>query len=243
MSFFFFFFQVLKGCVQRQIHEMGRIVLSELKMRGTSSLPEVFHLRPEPLGHLCTMIYNKRGQCAGFAEFRRHIHRLFLLPVDRPLFRRMNRHLFDEDLRAGRGSLLNVHRGLRLTSASAGGRVSLVQGTYAYHHYMQDGFDDDGWGCAYRSLQTLISWFRHQGYTATPIPNHAEVQKCLVDIGDKEAAFVGSKQWIGSTEVGFVMEKACDVQCRWVGLGGEGGGTHVASCYISPPSLRAGSYP
>ncbi len=57
---------MLKGCVQRQIHEMGRSVLSELKMRGTSSLPEVFHLKPEPLGHLCTMIYNKRGQCAGF---------------------------------------------------------------------------------------------------------------------------------------------------------------------------------
>lgn len=23
---------------------------------------------------------------------------------------------------------------------------------YVFHHYMQDGFDDKGWGCAYRSF-------------------------------------------------------------------------------------------
>ncbi len=33
--------EVLKGCLQRQVHEMGRSVLSELKMRGTTSMPEV----------------------------------------------------------------------------------------------------------------------------------------------------------------------------------------------------------
>ena len=40
-----------------------------------------------------------------------------------------------------------------------------------------------------------------QGYTEMEVPSHREVQKCLVDIGDKEAKFIGSKQWIGSTEV------------------------------------------
>ncbi len=152
------------------------------------------------------------------AEFRRHIHRLFLLPVDRPLFRRMNRHLFPDDL-PSKGALLNVHLGLRLASATGDeGQVHLVQGRYAYHHYMQDGFDDDGWGCAYRSLQTIVSWFRLQGYSATEVPTHAQIQKCLVDIGDKEAKFVGSKQWIGSTEVGFVVEKACEVQSRFLSV-------------------------
>jgi len=24
---------------------------------------------------------------------------------------------------------------------------------------MQDKFDDNGWGCAYRSFQTIVSWF------------------------------------------------------------------------------------
>ena len=59
----------------------------------------------------------------------------------------------------------------------ADGRVSIVDGDYAYHHYMQDRVDDTGWGCAYRSLQTVVSWFRAQGYTARPVPSHAEIQQ------------------------------------------------------------------
>ena len=31
------------------------------------------------------------------AEYRRHIHGLFLLPADRPLFRRINAAVFDAD--------------------------------------------------------------------------------------------------------------------------------------------------
>lgn len=70
---------LLKGCVQRQIHEMGRCVLSELKMRQSTSLPEVFHFKPEPLGHMCTIVYNKRGTCANFGEFPLSLHdRIFI---------------------------------------------------------------------------------------------------------------------------------------------------------------------
>lgn len=56
--------------------------------------------------------------------------------------------------------------------SSLGGEVYTVYGRYTYHHYMQDNFDDDKWGCAYRSLQTLISWFNHQGYSSINIPTH-----------------------------------------------------------------------
>ena len=59
-----------------------------------------------------------------------------------------------------------------------------------------------GWGCAYRSLQTLWSWFVLQGYTQQPPPTHCEIQRALVEVGDKEkASFVGSTEWIGSFEV------------------------------------------
>ena len=58
-----------------------------------------------------------------------------------------------------------------------------------------------GWGCAYRSLQTLWSWFVLQGHTTKPVPNHRGIQQALVDVGDKELSIVGSKQWIGSFEV------------------------------------------
>lgn len=59
------------------------------------------------------------------------------------------------------------------------GKVYLVKGVYSYHHYMQDRFNDDKWGCAYRSLQTLVSWFKLQGYTDKAIPGHKDIQQVI----------------------------------------------------------------
>ncbi|PVD34369.1 hypothetical protein C0Q70_05640 [Pomacea canaliculata] len=98
------------------------------------------------------------------------------------------------------------------------GTPHLVKGNYTYHHYMQDRFDDDKWGCAYRSLQTLISWFRYQGYTDKPIPSHREIQQALVDLGDKEQNFVGSKKWIGSFEVSFCLEYFLGVTSKFINV-------------------------
>jgi len=49
---------------------------------------------------------------------------------------------------------------------------------------------------------------------------HESIQ---VSLGDKPASFVGSKQWIGSTEVSFVLEALLGVSCRIMSLssGGE----------------------
>lgn len=98
------------------------------------------------------------------------------------------------------------------------GKQYLVKGNYAYHHYMQDEFNDDGWGCAYRSLQTLFSWYRLQGYTTKPIPTHADIQQCLVDLEDKPKSFVGSRQWIGSMEVSMCLQHFLDVDSRIVNV-------------------------
>ena len=51
--------------------------------------------------------------------------------------------------------------------------------------WAQDKFDDKGWGCAYRSLQTIWSWFQEQHYTAAPPPDHRTIQQTLVDIGTR----------------------------------------------------------
>ena len=48
---------------------------------------------------------------------------------------------------------------------------------------LQDKTDDAGWGCAYRSLQTVHSWFRHQHYTQQVVPTLRDIQQTLVDIG------------------------------------------------------------
>lgn len=30
--------------------------------------------------------------------------------------------------------------------------IYTIQGSYLYYHYNHDNFNDEGWGCAYRSL-------------------------------------------------------------------------------------------
>ena len=157
---------------------------------------------------------------AVYQPLRRSWHVSFLLPLDRPLFRKENALEFPDNLATGKSAKLhNVHATITEKHGVGAAEVALVQGNYTYYHYMQDAFDDDGWGCAYRSLQTLVSWLRQQGYTTATIPTHREIQQCLVDIGDKEAKFLGSKQWIGSTEVGYVLETKCGIQSRVIRVG------------------------
>jgi len=208
---------VLKGCVARQLGDMAASVLSELSLRNTVSTPQVHHFKAEDLPHYITIIYPKSSETESFREFRKNMHVNFMLPLDRPLFRKSNEITWNKtgDKKA---LLLNVHTGILDKHGIPGSEVATVQGKYAYHHYMQDDFNDDGWGCAYRSLQTLVSWLRLQGHTEATVPGHKEIQQTLIDIGDKEGKFLNSKQWIGSMEVGFVLETRCNIQSRYISV-------------------------
>ena len=136
-----------------------------------------------------------------YGTYRSTLHQRFLLPDDRPLLRKClsmfnNRKTYH---------LINPHEGLS-TPQIDGGKIALIEGKYSYHHYMQDSFDDNIWGCAYRSLQTLASWLWHQGYTDKAYPSHREIQEALVAMGDKEKSFIGSNGWIGSMEVSYCLD-------------------------------------
>ncbi|KAF5398060.1 hypothetical protein PHET_08684, partial [Paragonimus heterotremus] len=74
--------------------------------------------------------------------------------------------------------------------------VTGFQGACRYYHYGVQGLDDKGWGCGYRTLQTVLSWFQ---------------QTILCDIGDKPAQFYRSHEWIGTVECRYVIEKLADV--------------------------------
>lgn len=122
------------------------------------------------------------------------------------------------------GSLLsNVHEGLELPEGAK--EVVLVRGDYLYFHYGCDGFDDRGWGCGYRTLMTACSWVRGQlqgvkeESQLPPVPTNRRIQEILVDIGDKEAGFVGSRQWIGSLEVSYVLDTLYDIPSKILHLG------------------------
>jgi len=103
-------------------------------------------------------------------ERRQIIHRVLFARLARPFFRRP-------------ASLFQPTVGLISPHVSLKGKFSetvIIDGNYEYRHYMQEDFNDDGWGCAYRSLQTIVSWFHLQGYTNCKVPTHKEIQECLV---------------------------------------------------------------
>ncbi len=71
-----------------------------------------------------------------------------------------------------------------------------------------------GVGGTTRSLQTIISWFVLNNYVNKKVPGHREIQQTLVNIGDKPATFVGSKQWIGAIEISFILDTLLDISSK-----------------------------
>lgn len=141
---------------------------------------------------------------------RKDWHTALGLPIDLPQLRLTNYHFFSPP-RCHGPQLLCPHSSI---TSSSHGTVAMVKGQYTYYHYMQDNFNDTGWGCAYRSLQTLWSWFYLQGFTTETPPTHQKIQEALVATGDKNSGFVGSKEWIGSFEVSTVLNHLLEVESR-----------------------------
>ncbi|XP_045459348.1 ufm1-specific protease 2 [Melitaea cinxia] len=206
-------YTVLVEAACRSLKLLETVLLEQIGQEGIGDgaglrLPETFHFLPQELGHFITRIVPKGIPDESMEKERRLLHEQLCLPLDRPIFRRGNA------FSSNPGKLVNTHEALPPLPIKQDTTVALVRGKYTYHHYMQDNFNDDGWGCAYRSMQTIFSWFRFQGYTTVEIPTHRDIQQCLVTIGDKPSSFLGSKKWIGSTEVMFCLETLLGVQSR-----------------------------
>ncbi|KAF8390553.1 hypothetical protein HHK36_025080 [Tetracentron sinense] len=233
---------IIPGLVD-QLNMMNNSVLPNLVTQHPQLRP--YHFCPPGVLHPITVLYElsygeiemKQGlfNLAMFAlitwgtqymvEIRKSIHLRLGLPLDRPLLLTANALNFSmtkdsagrNSIRKGSALLKDVHTEIP-SSGVSGGLVSLVEGSYEYYHYLQDDFDDSGWGCAYRSLQTIISWFRLQHYTSIEVPSHREIQQALVEIGDKEPSFNGSREWIGAIELSFVLDKLLGVSCKVINV-------------------------
>uniref|UniRef100_A0A8C6FCW8 UFSP1/2/DUB catalytic domain-containing protein n=1 Tax=Monodon monoceros TaxID=40151 RepID=A0A8C6FCW8_MONMO len=100
------------------------------------------------------------------------------------------------------GALKDVHLGLALPGRGRA-RLALLSGHYIYYHYGCDGVDDRGWGCGYRTLQTLCSW--PEGRPAG-VPELAAVQAALEDMDDKPPGLRGSRGSIGCVEASLCLD-------------------------------------
>lgn len=111
--------------------------------------------------------------------------------------------------------LCDVHRALGLDAADVGSSERIfVQGSYEYHHYGQ-GARDAGWGCAYRSCQTIFSWYKlRDPQRVRLVPSIKDMQRQLVHIGDKPASFYESTEWIGSVEISLLLDSMHGISCK-----------------------------
>ncbi|XVF11628.1 hypothetical protein REPUB_Repub08aG0043600 [Reevesia pubescens] len=214
---------IIPGLVD-QLNSMKKMTLPNLLTQHPQLHP--YHFSPPGIAHPITVIYelNYGETEMRQVDARRSLHLRLGFPFDRPLLRIANAlNLSTKDRsrdiskRKGSSLLKDVHMGIP-SSGVSGGIVSLVQGSYEYYHYLQDGFDDSGWGCAYRSLQTIVSWFRLQHYSSIDVPSHREIQQSLVDIDDKDPSFIGSREWIGAIELSFVLDKLLGVSCKVINV-------------------------
>ncbi|RNA41026.1 inactive Ufm1-specific protease 1 [Brachionus plicatilis] len=115
---------------------------------------------------------------------------------------------------------------LKLKSSEKLSNICHAKGIYDYYHYCCDGYNDIGFGCGYRTTQTICSWIKNQNIasnekfgTNEPIiaePSILEIQKILVDCGDKPSNFIGSKEWIGCFESSIVLDCLYNVPCKIV---------------------------
>ncbi|KAJ3671714.1 hypothetical protein LUZ60_007793 [Juncus effusus] len=210
------------------IDQIKTIITSISSLEDLSSLNELcaYHFLPSGLLIPITAIYDlKYGELEEKqSELRKSLHLRLGLPLDRPLLRMANALNFgSKDKKGGKISrdgsslLRDVHLEIPKSGVS-GGVMSIIDGSYEYYHYLHDGIDDNGWGCAYRSLQTIISWYRLQQYTSIHVPSHREIQEALVQIGDKDRSFIGSRDWIGAIELSFVLDKLLGVSCKIINV-------------------------
>lgn len=109
---------------------------------------------------------------------------------------------------ADKRGVVDVHASLR-TDAGSFAVYECVRGSYVFFHYGSDGENDAGWGCAYRSLQTIISWFLLQNapmISLESVPSLLEIQRTIAEVEDKPLDFVGSRDWIGAVEVAVFLD-------------------------------------
>lgn len=107
-----------------------------------------------------------------FDDKREIIHNIFGYPKDRFIFSKYNiindinnnNTPLKAETKTKSVHLLNVHKEIKNKDNISNIKEYTIDGDYRYYHYLQDGERDSGWGCAYRSLQSIYSFFIENHY-------------------------------------------------------------------------------
>ncbi|XP_043490051.1 ufm1-specific protease 1 isoform X2 [Polistes fuscatus] len=110
--------------------------------------------------------------------------------------------------------LKNIHESLLTFDKRE--KSTVIRGIYEYWHYGCDGFNDRGWGCGYRTLQTICSWIIINKNLEQEVPSIPKIQETLVALEDKEKSFIGSREWIGCFEVCLVLDSLYNINSKIV---------------------------
>ncbi|XP_007891018.1 ufm1-specific protease 2 [Callorhinchus milii] len=189
--------------VTTQLGDMEKVVQQFTKGQSVP-IPQPFHFSLRGETTFATVVYPAGISDGDLESYRKTLHRELDLPDDRPFLRRVMAYRFPHETSKD-VYLPKMHQFL-IHPATEDAKVYLVQGSYNFYHYLQDNIEDADWGCAYRSLQTIVSWYRAQGYTTKPVPTHEEIQEALVAAGDKTSDIIGSSEWIGCFEIQQVLD-------------------------------------
>ena len=210
----------LKAKVTQGLHLLEQLS----KELGSTAQLNAFTISSFPMGGVCVTACYPRSERALntklCTEFRQHVQSGFSHshgPLMHPLY--TPELTWGAAPQHGRkrafAPLRNIHKtAVDTSSSNTHGTLYFVRGDYDYYHYRQGGLDDSGWGCAYRSMQTLCSWLHCNGYTQKPVPRHREIQEMLVEMDDKPLSFVGSDGWIGAVEISLCLQQMYGVQSR-----------------------------
>lgn len=76
----------------------------------------------------------------------------------------------------------------------------LLRGPLRYYHYNVDGSNDSGWGCGYRTVQSILSWMSPE----SPPPSIAELQHILAQASGAEAS---ATAWIGVPDAVVLLDE------------------------------------
>ncbi|KAK2964845.1 putative Ufm1-specific protease 2 [Blattamonas nauphoetae] len=195
------------------VHEIARSLLGSLEANVHSkNKHRMFRI---PGFSFPLVIQEQTATKSTFAK----IHTLFALPP-RPFFSSsftLTKHsLSPTPPPAGRLSCVHTAlygmEGLKVVKSAS------VSEKYDYFHYNQDNDNDAGWGCAYRSLQTIQSFFKHLGEKRDPL-SLSDIQDTLIEMGDKPEKFKEERSpWIGSIEVSFVLENWGDIESKIINM-------------------------